>query len=567
MYPTKKFLFVIFTSVTSLTFSYSGLIQAQTTSSASVSSNQATTITTTTNSDQQTGNLVTSVSITEADLGVPKPTRWEFIKRRIARAFTFSQVKKLRLDNERAKLLLVQARVELQQGNTQKASELIDHYNKEMTKVVTEAATLAGQVSTQDNQPAQKLISQITEQKVLEASVLDSLSLKATGEFNRKMQDAKLKALRDLVKILDKENLSPEELHEKFDKISEKLEKKTTKAEEKFAKRLTLKEKLEEAGEDVPHNDDIDEALEEQEDETLDEIAKNHKENLGKIVREIEGNVNKHVLVLDELLKRLPDEARPAVQDAIERSQERLTDTLKKVKENQQKIEERIDEAIGEVKERKAEADKKAEEARKNAQERQRKALERLKERIADHEDQARLKKEIDKRIEKIQKDIKENIKREMEEAETSQSSTPAGIGISNDGATIPSSSGTGTSSTNGTGTSGTSSNVGPSNDRAKETEIREPKTYEVKYKAGRFDTSDLPSGGIAMNDSIKFKNDDDETIDIESTPHPIHTSFAGLNLGTLTKGQEKTVKFTKAGTYGFHNHPDPSITGSVAVK
>lgn len=573
MHLSKKFLFITFISVTSLTLSGSGLVLAQTTTSSSTSSTQSTTINTATGADQPPGNLVTAVPITEEDLGVPKPTRWEFIKRRIARAFTFSQVKKLRLDNERAKLLLVQARITLQQGNTDNATQLVEQYNRTMSQVVQETSALSGQAVTQNPQ-AEALISQITEQKILEASVLDALSLKATGQFNRKVTDAKLKALKDLAKLLEKENLPPEKLEEKLTKISEKLERNTTKAAEKYAKRLQVIEELDKISEDP----ELEKAIEQKEDETLNEIAKKHKDNLGAIVKEIEGNVAKHIAVLEKLLQRVPDEAKPAVQEAVNRSQERLVKQLEKIKDNQREIEEKIDEAVGEVKEHKAETEKKAIEARQKAEEAQKKALERLKERAKEN---GKLQQEIDKRTKKIEEEMKERAteldKKEQEEEQHKDTTIPtSGTPSSSTGGTTTSPTTGGSTSNGGTTTStptsssssgSSSGSSGSGSSGSTETIQPEPKTYEVKYKDGRFDTSDLPSGGIVANDSIKFKNNDDETIDIRSNPHPIHTSFTGLNLGTLTKGQEKTVKFTSAGTYGFHNHLIPSITGSVTVK
>ncbi len=76
------------------------------------------------------------------------------------------------------------------------------------------------------------------------------------------------------------------------------------------------------------------------------------------------------------------------------------------------------------------------------------------------------------------------------------------------------------------------------------------PATLTVK--AGAKVTWTNKSGGAAI---------------IASNPHPTHTDYPPLNLGTFQDGGTLSLTFNKAGTYGYHNHLDPSQTGTIVVK
>lgn len=71
----------------------------------------------------------------------------------------------------------------------------------------------------------------------------------------------------------------------------------------------------------------------------------------------------------------------------------------------------------------------------------------------------------------------------------------------------------------------------------------------------------------IKVGDSITFSNNDNSAHQIESDPHPIHTDYLPLNIGLLEMGDKSTVKFTSTGTFGFHDHLNPSINGKVVVE
>lgn len=53
----------------------------------------------------------------------------------------------------------------------------------------------------------------------------------------------------------------------------------------------------------------------------------------------------------------------------------------------------------------------------------------------------------------------------------------------------------------------------------------------------------------------------------VNSNPHPIHTSYSPLNLGSFSDGSTLILTFDKAGTYGYHNHLNPSQSGTIIIQ
>ena len=66
---------------------------------------------------------------------------------------------------------------------------------------------------------------------------------------------------------------------------------------------------------------------------------------------------------------------------------------------------------------------------------------------------------------------------------------------------------------------------------------------------------------------SVTFENMDSVNHTVNSDPHPTHTMNSFLNAGVLKSGESKTIIFEKAGQYTYHDHLNPSLTGSVTVE
>ena len=71
----------------------------------------------------------------------------------------------------------------------------------------------------------------------------------------------------------------------------------------------------------------------------------------------------------------------------------------------------------------------------------------------------------------------------------------------------------------------------------------------------------------IKSGDSVTFENKTSDEIQVDSDPHPVHTDDTDLNVGPIAPGQSKTVTLTKKGTFGFHNHLDPSDQAKITIQ
>lgn len=71
----------------------------------------------------------------------------------------------------------------------------------------------------------------------------------------------------------------------------------------------------------------------------------------------------------------------------------------------------------------------------------------------------------------------------------------------------------------------------------------------------------------IKAGQTVTWENKSGETATVNSDPHPTHTAYTPLNLGNFPDGGTLTLKFNKAGTYGYHNHLNPSERGTITVQ
>lgn len=87
----------------------------------------------------------------------------------------------------------------------------------------------------------------------------------------------------------------------------------------------------------------------------------------------------------------------------------------------------------------------------------------------------------------------------------------------------------------------------------------------EVDYDGTQFSPAVV---NIKVNDWVFFKNK--STLDFwpASNPHPTHTDYSGFDaLKNIAPGGEYKFQFTKVGSWGYHNHLNPDIGGTVNVS
>lgn len=71
----------------------------------------------------------------------------------------------------------------------------------------------------------------------------------------------------------------------------------------------------------------------------------------------------------------------------------------------------------------------------------------------------------------------------------------------------------------------------------------------------------------IKADQTVTWHNDSSNQVSINSDPHPTHTKYPPLNLGILSPKEAISLKFPTLGTFGYHNHLDPSQTGTIIVE
>lgn len=71
----------------------------------------------------------------------------------------------------------------------------------------------------------------------------------------------------------------------------------------------------------------------------------------------------------------------------------------------------------------------------------------------------------------------------------------------------------------------------------------------------------------VKVGETVVWVNTDTENHTVNSAPHPTHTAYPPLNLGVVKPGSKVSLSFPKAGVYKYHDHLNPSLSGSITVQ
>lgn len=72
----------------------------------------------------------------------------------------------------------------------------------------------------------------------------------------------------------------------------------------------------------------------------------------------------------------------------------------------------------------------------------------------------------------------------------------------------------------------------------------------------------------IRTGESVTWVNTDTVDHQVNSVVHPTHQVYTPLNtVGLLKSGEKKSLSFPEVGTYKYHDHLNPTLTGSVTVE
>ena len=90
-------------------------------------------------------------------------------------------------------------------------------------------------------------------------------------------------------------------------------------------------------------------------------------------------------------------------------------------------------------------------------------------------------------------------------------------------------------------------------------------KTVQVKLTDAGYNPKSI---SIHAGDTVTFTNNSQGRMWTASDPHPQHTDYPGFDEKTAgISGATYSFMFTKTGSWGYHNHLNPSQRGTVVVK
>lgn len=95
-------------------------------------------------------------------------------------------------------------------------------------------------------------------------------------------------------------------------------------------------------------------------------------------------------------------------------------------------------------------------------------------------------------------------------------------------------------------------------------TSANKPAATTITYDGNAFNPS---TTSVKSGEAVKIVNQSQKEIEFASDPHPTHTNNPEINTGDITPGASKTFTAATKGTWGFHNHYDPSKRGTITVE
>lgn len=71
----------------------------------------------------------------------------------------------------------------------------------------------------------------------------------------------------------------------------------------------------------------------------------------------------------------------------------------------------------------------------------------------------------------------------------------------------------------------------------------------------------------IKAGETVTWVNTDTTTHNVSSAIHPTHLLYPPLNLGTIKTGGSQSLSFPIAGSYKYHDHIYPKLSGTIVVQ
>lgn len=71
----------------------------------------------------------------------------------------------------------------------------------------------------------------------------------------------------------------------------------------------------------------------------------------------------------------------------------------------------------------------------------------------------------------------------------------------------------------------------------------------------------------VKKGSTVTWTNDGDAQVWIASNPHPTHTDYPGFDSkAAIDPGNTYSFTFNNVGSWGYHNHLNPTVQGTVIV-
>ncbi len=95
---------------------------------------------------------------------------------------------------------------------------------------------------------------------------------------------------------------------------------------------------------------------------------------------------------------------------------------------------------------------------------------------------------------------------------------------------------------------------------------VPQPKNVTVTYTSSGFSPKTVT---IKQGDSVTFVNESNGGMSVASNPHPSHTIYPEFDQykSSERNSSRYTMTFGKVGSWGYHNHYNPSLGGTVIVQ
>ncbi|HVE80762.1 MAG TPA: cupredoxin domain-containing protein [Candidatus Dormibacteraeota bacterium] len=93
-------------------------------------------------------------------------------------------------------------------------------------------------------------------------------------------------------------------------------------------------------------------------------------------------------------------------------------------------------------------------------------------------------------------------------------------------------------------------------------------KEHRIVFQSGKVAPS---CTRLTAGESVTWVNQTNKEVEIGADPHPVHTGNHEVSSGEfvlrILPGQSAKVIIKKKGSFGFHDHANPSAHGTIIVK